>query len=101
MKFPRFFLFLFIFLVLTISLVPTTLAKKPSEQYIPDPNITFNIADTYSTRTGVVDSSVYSEFQKHCEENAIMLSKKVEIFMRGFLDEEKKKGDTQKGINEK
>jgi antitoxin component of RelBE/YafQ-DinJ toxin-antitoxin module len=29
-----------------------------------------------------VDADVYAEFQKYCEENAIMLSKKVEIIMK-------------------
>jgi hypothetical protein len=35
-----------------------------------------------------VDSSVYDKFRKYCDENAIMLSKKVEIFMRDFLKAE-------------
>jgi len=29
-----------------------------------------------------IDSDIYKSFQKYCEENAIMLSKKVEIFMK-------------------
>ena len=29
-----------------------------------------------------IDEKVYEDFKKYCEENAIMLSKKVEIFMR-------------------
>ena len=33
-----------------------------------------------------VDSSVYDKFRKYCDKNAIMLSKKVEIFMRDFLE---------------
>ncbi len=36
-----------------------------------------------------VESSVYNEFQKYCEENAIMLSKKMEIFMKEFLENQK------------
>lgn len=32
-----------------------------------------------------LEDSVYSDFQKYCEENAIMLSKKIEIFMKEFL----------------
>jgi hypothetical protein len=32
-----------------------------------------------------IDSKVYKEFQKYCEENAIMLSKKVELFMKKEL----------------
>jgi hypothetical protein len=34
-----------------------------------------------------VDSAVYDKFKKYCDENAIMLSKKIEIFMKNFLDE--------------
>ncbi len=30
---------------------------------------------------------VYDKFKDHCNENAIMLSKKVEIFMKEFLEE--------------
>ncbi len=33
-----------------------------------------------------LEDSVYSNFQKYCEENAIMLSKKIEIFMKEFLN---------------
>lgn len=33
-----------------------------------------------------IDSDVYRCFQKYCEENAIMLSKKVELFMRKEVD---------------
>jgi hypothetical protein len=29
-----------------------------------------------------IDKQVYSNFKKFCEENAIMLSKKVELFMK-------------------
>ena len=36
-----------------------------------------------------VDRDVYTEFQKYCEENAIMLSKKVEIFMSDFIKNQK------------
>ena len=43
-----------------------------------------------------LDSKVYAEFQKFCEENAIMLSKKVELFMKGFV-EEVKKGEKKNG----
>ena len=34
-----------------------------------------------------IDSSVYGRYKKHCEENAIMLSKKIEIFMKKELEE--------------
>ncbi len=34
-----------------------------------------------------LDSKVYSDFQRYCEENAIMLSKKIELFIKEFLKE--------------
>lgn len=34
-----------------------------------------------------IDSSIYDSYRKHCEENAIMLSKKIELFMKKELDE--------------
>lgn len=34
-----------------------------------------------------IDSSIYDSFQKYCEENAFMLSKKVELFMKKELKE--------------
>ncbi|GEM_PF-1808666 len=33
-----------------------------------------------------LDSRVYSEFQQYCEENAIMLSKKIELVMKNLLE---------------
>ena len=36
-----------------------------------------------------IDSNTYHHFQKHCEEHAIMLSKKVELFMKKELEESK------------
>jgi len=45
-----------------------------------------------------LDSKVYDKFRDFCEENAIMLSKKVEIWMKKFLEEGKK---GEKGKNEK
>lgn len=36
-----------------------------------------------------IDSDTYNEFQKYCEENAIMLSKKIELWIRDFLNEKK------------
>ncbi len=36
-----------------------------------------------------IDSKTYHNFQKFCEENAIMLSKKVELFMKKELEEQK------------
>jgi hypothetical protein len=32
-----------------------------------------------------VDSKVYSDFQKYCEEHAIMLSKRIEFIMRDIM----------------
>jgi len=33
-----------------------------------------------------VDSKIYSDYQKYCEENAIMLSKKIELLMKKELE---------------
>ncbi len=38
-----------------------------------------------------IDADIYSDFQRYCEENAIMLSKKVEICMKKIM--EKKNGN--------
>ena len=38
-----------------------------------------------------IDSRIYEEFQEYCEENAIMLSKKIELWIKDFLGEGKKK----------
>ena len=35
-----------------------------------------------------IDAETYNHFKKYCEENAIMLSKKVELFMKKELEEE-------------
>lgn len=35
-----------------------------------------------------VDSEVYGKYKKHCEDNAIMLSKKIELFMKKELEKE-------------
>ncbi len=32
-----------------------------------------------------IDSKIYEEFQKYCEENAIMLSKRIELTMKDIL----------------
>ncbi len=37
-----------------------------------------------------VESSVYNNFKKYCEDNAIMLSKRIEIDMRRILEASKK-----------
>ena len=38
-----------------------------------------------------IDSKVYNNFKKFCEENAIMLSKKVELIMKEIMEENKKR----------
>jgi len=43
-----------------------------------------------------LDEKVYKEFQDYCEENAVMLSKKVELFMKDFLEKENEKGGEKK-----
>jgi len=36
-----------------------------------------------------IESNVYDNFQKYCEKNAIVLSKKIEIIMNDILELEK------------
>jgi hypothetical protein len=36
-----------------------------------------------------IDDKIYQEFQKYCEDNAIMLSKKVELWIQEFLHQVK------------
>lgn len=36
-----------------------------------------------------IDSKTYDEFQKYCQENAIMLSKKIELWIKDFMEEKK------------
>jgi hypothetical protein len=36
-----------------------------------------------------LESKVYSDYQKYCEENAIMLSKRIEIIMKKELEGKK------------
>lgn len=36
-----------------------------------------------------IDSKVYDSYKKYCEENAIMLSKKIELFMKGQMEGDK------------
>ena len=33
-----------------------------------------------------IDPEIYDSFQTYCEENAILLSKKVELFMKKILE---------------
>jgi hypothetical protein len=40
-----------------------------------------------------LDSKVYDEFQKYCEDEGWVLSRKIEIFIEGFLAELKSKKD--------
>jgi hypothetical protein len=39
-----------------------------------------------------IDSKAYEEFQKFCEENDIIISKRVERLMNKELEENKKRG---------
>jgi hypothetical protein len=43
-----------------------------------------------------IDSVIYQEFQKVCNDNAIMLSKKLEIFMKDFSNQIKKTGSKKR-----
>ncbi|MFH1276347.1 MAG: RepB family protein [Candidatus Woesearchaeota archaeon] len=38
-----------------------------------------------------IDSATYDSFRKYCEENAIMLSKKVELWMKKELEKKNEK----------
>jgi len=42
-----------------------------------------------------LDSKIYQDFQKFCEENAIMLSKKIELIMQEILKNKKKRGENE------
>lgn len=37
-----------------------------------------------------LDSKIYDEFRKYCDANAIMLSKKIELWIADFLKESSK-----------
>ncbi|MBU1111611.1 MAG: hypothetical protein KJ896_02430 [Nanoarchaeota archaeon] len=37
-----------------------------------------------------IDSATYDSFKQYCEENAIMLSKKIELWMKKELEEKGK-----------
>ena len=39
-----------------------------------------------------VDSKLYSDFKRFCEENDIIISKRVERLMRSEMEEKKKRG---------
>jgi hypothetical protein len=54
------------------------------------------VLSTKQKATLSLDSDIYKKFQKYCEANAILLSKKVEIFMRGELDWNEKNVDRRK-----
>ncbi len=43
-----------------------------------------------------IDSEVYDSFKKHCEENAIMLSKKIELYMKKQLEDAKKRKEEER-----
>jgi hypothetical protein len=38
-----------------------------------------------------IDSSIYTKYKNYCAENAIMLSKKIELFMKNELENENAK----------
>lgn len=38
-----------------------------------------------------LDAKTYDEFRKYCDDNAIMLSKKIEIWINEFMQDKKKK----------
>ena len=38
-----------------------------------------------------IDSSIYDQFRDYCEDNAIMLSKKIELWIRKELDDNTRK----------
>lgn len=38
-----------------------------------------------------LDSKTYEEFRKYCDENAILLSKKIELWIKDFMQENKPK----------
>jgi hypothetical protein len=39
-----------------------------------------------------LEQKTYSEFKDYCQENAIMLSRKIEIWIENFMNETKEKG---------
>ncbi len=45
-----------------------------------------------------LDSNIYSDFREYCDENAIMLSKKIEIFINEFLNEMNRKSKNKNGV---
>ena len=44
-----------------------------------------------------IDDTVYKEFQKFCEENDIITSKRIERLMKEHLNFNKKRGITKNG----
>lgn len=44
-----------------------------------------------------IDSQVYQDFQSYCDQNAIMLSKKIEIWMKDFLNKNNGKKNGKNG----
>jgi len=58
--------------------IPTTVVKFPGVIYLGKRKVTLSI-----------DHKTYSDFQRYCEENAIMLSKKIELFMKSIAKNKK------------
>ncbi|MBW2975197.1 hypothetical protein KY366_05760 [Candidatus Woesearchaeota archaeon] len=38
-----------------------------------------------------IDSKIYDNYKRYCEENAIMLSKKIELYMKKELEKNEEK----------
>jgi hypothetical protein len=43
-----------------------------------------------------LDSKTYSEFRDYCDENAILLSKKIELWILDFMQKNKKENKNDK-----
>lgn len=48
-----------------------------------------------------LDSKIYDKFREYCDENAIMLSKKIELWLKEFLEQNKEQKQNKKQINKK
>ena len=44
----------------------------------------------------LIDRSIYDDFSSLCEEQGLVRSKKIELFMRSFIEENKKELDRLK-----
>jgi hypothetical protein len=48
-----------------------------------------------------LDAKTYDEFRKYCDDNAIMLSKKIEIWINEFMQDKKKKEEKRDGTKKR